>query len=123
MKMKGVFFRLIGLGLTLTMLLTPLTASVGAAPAERPPSPDEPVSEAVPALERKEPLPPSPEPHIAPLLPEDMEGRPAAPEYFDHVVSIDMLCFHKTTDANLTGFAEAVPGETWQAAMTKLTGN
>ena len=61
--------------------------------------------------------------HIAPLLPEDMEGRTAAPEYFDNVVSIDMLCFHKTTDANLTGFAEAVPGETWQTAMAKLTGN
>jgi len=55
--------------------------------------------------------------HFAPLLPDAAAGTPDVPPHMVGVLSMDMLCFHKDLDANMTGFIEAIPGDTCDAAL------
>lgn len=57
--------------------------------------------------------------HFAPLLPVDAQGIPDTPPHLEGVASMDMLCFHKDVDADITGFVEAAPGETCEAGLDR----
>lgn len=55
--------------------------------------------------------------HFAPLLPFSAQGMPDTPPHLENVASLDMLCFHNDVEADMTGFIEATPGDTHEAAM------
>lgn len=55
--------------------------------------------------------------HFAPLLPAAAQGMSDAPPDMEGLLSMDMLCFHRDIETDMTGFIEAIPGDTHEAAM------